>query len=165
MTCAFTVMPSPVGDLKLVAGDAGLVAVLWPSDTAKRVRLGPLTHSPQHPLLIQADRELREYFAGRRTAFTIPLDLVGTPFQRQMWQALQAIPFGETRSYADLARQIGKPAACRAVGAANGRNPLSIIVPCHRAIGSNGALTGFAGGLDAKRYLLDHERKQIRRAA
>ena len=101
--------------------------------------------------------QLDEYFAGERTEFDVPLDPVGTEFQLRAWAALRRIPYGETRSYGEQARTIGAPAAVRAVGAANGRNPISIIVPCHRVVGSNGSLTGFGGGLDAKRYLLDLE--------
>jgi methylated-DNA-[protein]-cysteine S-methyltransferase len=107
-----------------------------------------------HPVLIEAERQLREYFAGRRTAFALKLDLVGTPFQRKVWNALLTIPFGETRSYGEIAKQIGSPVAVRAVGAANGRNPVAIVAPCHRVIGSTGKLTGFAGGLGAKACLL-----------
>jgi len=147
-------MASPVGVLKLIARDAGLSAILWENDDPKRVRVGELIAAPEHPVLTQTERELSEYFAGERTSFSVPLDASGTEFQKTAWAALLTIPYGETRSYGQLATQIGNPKASRAVGAANGRNPISIIVPCHRAIGSNGALTGFAGGLEAKRYLL-----------
>jgi methylated-DNA-[protein]-cysteine S-methyltransferase len=109
-------------------------------------------------VLDAATVQLREWFAGRRTTFDLPLAPAGTPFQLAVWSRLVTIPFGETRSYADIARAIGRPTAVRAVGAANGRNPLPIVVPCHRVIGRNGSLTGFAGGLDTKRYLLDLER-------
>jgi methylated-DNA-[protein]-cysteine S-methyltransferase len=108
-------------------------------------------------ILDQAERQLGEYFAGRRQAFELSLEFHGTDFQRRVWQALLSIPFGETRSYLDIAVQIGNPTAVRAVGAANGRNPISIIAPCHRVIGSTGALTGFAGGLDTKLLLLSLE--------
>lgn len=145
---------SPVGLLKLVAGDTGLAAILWENDDPKRVRLGAMTTAPAHAILVQAERELGEYFAGERATFSVPLDPAGTAFQKKVWAALLAIPYGETRSYGALAKQIGQPTASRAVGAANGRNPVSIITPCHRAIGSDGALTGFAGGLAAKRFLL-----------
>ena len=156
---------SPVGALKLVASDKGLVAILWENDDPKRVRLGELTENPKHPVLLQTEQQLGEYFAGKRTAFSINLDMVGTEFQKRVWEALLTIPYGETRTYADIARQIGRPNAFRAVGAANGRNPLSIVTPCHRAIGSNGALTGFAGGLDSKQYLLTLEGKREKAAA
>ena len=147
-------MASPVGTLTLVADDDALVAILWPQDDAARVPIGPLAEMPDHPLLGEAARQLDAYFARRLTAFDLPLDFCGTAFQTQVWQALLTIPFGETRSYAEIARLIGRPEACRAVGAANGRNPISIVAPCHRVIGSSGALTGFAGGLAAKTYLL-----------
>ena len=145
---------SPVGELTLIATDAGLSALLWPNDDPKRVRVGERVAAPEHPILVRAERELRAYFAGERTSFTVPLDAAGTEFQKKAWAALLTIPYGETRSYGALARQIGNPKASRAVGAANGRNPISIIVPCHRAIASDGALTGFAGGLETKRHLL-----------
>lgn len=109
------------------------------------------------PVLLQAERELEEYFAGRRTAFSVPLSMHGTPFQMEVWTALRTIPYGETRSYASLAAQIGRPRACRAVGMANHVNPLPIFVPCHRVVGADGRLTGYAGGLDVKKYLLKLE--------
>lgn len=158
MPCSFTYTLSPLGRLKLVATDRGLTAILWPNENPNRVRLGEMTEDSQHPVLRQTEQQLREYFSGTRTRFTVPLDLIGTEFQKKVWTALLAIPFGETRAYAELAMQIGHPSAARAVGAANGRNPISIITPCHRAIGSDGSLTGFAGGLDAKRFLLELER-------
>ena len=145
---------SPVGRLTLVATDDGLAAVLWEKDRAGRVRLNSEAEHDIHPVLAEAERQLREYFSGHRRAFDLNLDVTGTAFQRTVWNALLTIPFGETRSYADIARQIGKPTAARAVGAANGRNPVSIIAPCHRVIGSTGKLTGFAGGLDVKGRLL-----------
>ena len=157
---------SPVGELTLIATDAGLSALLWPNDDPKRVRVGERAAAPEHPILVRAERELRAYFAGERTSFTVPLDAAGTEFQKKAWAALLTIPYGETRSYGELARQIGNPKASRAVGAANGRNPISIIVPCHRAIASDGALTGFAGGLETKRHLLALEaRGRVRQSA
>ena len=155
-----TTMPSPVGLLTLIASDAGLRAVLWEDDRPGRVRLDAAVDEPDHPVLRCAERELRDYFAGARQRFTVALDPVGTVFQQQVWAALLTIPFGETRSYAEIAHAIGNPAAIRAVGAANGRNPISIIAPCHRVIGSNGALTGFAGGLPDKQHLLALENPQ-----
>ena len=152
-----TFMSSPVGRLTLVAGGAGLAAILWEHDRPGRVRLPVVAEEPTHPVLVETERQLAEYFAGDRTAFTLPLDMHGTPFQRSVWLALLTIPFGETRTYGQIARQIGSPDAVRAVGAANGRNPLSIVAPCHRVIGATGHLTGFAGGLAAKAYLLDLE--------
>jgi methylated-DNA-[protein]-cysteine S-methyltransferase len=145
---------SPVGALTLVASTDGLAAILWENDDPARVRLSIIGADERNPILVATERQLGEYFAGRRTAFDLTLDFVGTEFQKQVWQALLTIPFGETRTYAQIARQIGNPTAVRAVGAANGKNPISIVAPCHRVIGSNGKLTGFAGGLDAKAYLL-----------
>ncbi len=150
----YKTMASPVGRLKLVASDAGLAAILWENDNPRRVPLNIVAEDPEHPVLLEAERQLDQYFAGKRQEFTVQLDFAGTEFQNQVWHALLAIPFGETRTYGEIARQIGKPAAVRAVGAANGRNPISIIAPCHRVIGSTGKLTGFAGGLEAKAHLL-----------
>jgi methylated-DNA-[protein]-cysteine S-methyltransferase len=149
--------PSPVGQLKLVTGEHGLMAILWENDDPKRVRLSETHENTDHPVLQETARQLDEYFAGRRSVFDLPLAFQGTDFQKQVWQALLAIPFGETRSYGQLAAKLGNPSASRAVGAANGRNPISIIAPCHRVIGGNGKLTGFAGGLEAKAYLLGLE--------
>ena len=123
------------------------------------MRLGDLVADDQHPVLIETERQLGEYFAGKRKSFSVALDMRGTRFQKDVWEALLAIPFGETRSYGQLAKQLGNPRATRAVGAANGRNPVSIIVPCHRVIGSSGKLTGFAGGLETKAHLLSLEEK------
>jgi methylated-DNA-[protein]-cysteine S-methyltransferase len=153
----FKTAASPVGLLKLVANDAGLAAVLWQNDDPHRVRLGPMVEATAHPILIETGHQLAAYFEGSLKAFDIPLDFKGTEFQKIVWAALLTIPFGETRSYGQIARQIGHPAAVRAVGAANGRNPISIVARCHRVVGASGALTGFAGGLAAKRYLLDLE--------
>jgi methylated-DNA-[protein]-cysteine S-methyltransferase len=147
-------MKSPVGQLTLVASDEGLAGVLWPSERPGRVRLPIEREDARHPVLVQAERQLGEYFAGRRRTFSLKLDPVGTPFQQKVWQALLTIPFGETRSYAQIAKQMGRPTAARAVGAANGRNPVSIVTPCHRVVGSTGTLTGFAGGFEAKARLL-----------
>ena len=154
---------SPVGKLKLVASDHGLAAVLWENDNPSRVRLGETTEDNSHPVLLETERQLKDYFDGKRTSFSLELDLVGTAFQKNVWEALLGIPLGETRSYGQLAKQLGKPRATRAVGAANGRNPISIIVPCQRVIGSNGKLTGFAGGLGIKEHLLRLEKSSNRR--
>lgn len=148
---------SPVGELTLVADAAGLAAILWENDRPGRVPLGPLRERADHPVLVETERQLGEYFAGERRRFDVPLSFAGTDFQKRVWAALLTIPFGETRSYGEIADQLGKPGASRAVGAANGRNPISIIAPCHRVIGSGGQLTGFAGGLEAKKYLLELE--------
>lgn len=157
MSLLYKFVDSPVGKLKLVASDLALVAVLWENDNPKRVRLDDLVEDLNHPILTRTEAELKEYFAGKRGGFSIPLDLRGTSFQKQVWEALLGIPFGETRTYSQLAARLGNPKAARAIGAANGRNPISIIVPCHRVIGSSGELTGFAGGLDAKAHLLGLE--------
>jgi methylated-DNA-[protein]-cysteine S-methyltransferase len=156
---------TPVGTLRLVAGERGLAAILWENDRPGRVALGEVVDHPDDPILRETQRQLREYFTGKRWQFDVPLDLQGTEFQKKVWRALLAIPFGETRSYAQLAAQIGSPAAVRAVGAANGRNPLSIVVPCHRVVGANGELTGFAGGLEVKAKLLAMEREFVMIAA
>jgi methylated-DNA-[protein]-cysteine S-methyltransferase len=157
MTLVCKVMASPVGKLTLVAGDEGLVAILWENDDPRRVVLGDLQDDDRQPILVETEQQLTEYFAGRRQGFSIPLEMRGTPFQRSVWEALLEIPFGETKSYSQVATQLGRPRATRAVGAASGRNPLSIVVPCHRVIGSSGELTGYAGGLEAKVQLLKIE--------
>jgi len=158
VTHYFKTIWSPVGELTLVADDRGLAAILWENDRPDRVRLGALVEKDDHPVLLETERQLGEYFAGERRTFDVPLSFAGTDFQKRVWAALLAIPFGETRSYGEIAHQLGAPGASRAVGAANGRNPISIIAPCHRVVGSNGKLTGFAGGLDAKAFLLELER-------
>jgi methylated-DNA-[protein]-cysteine S-methyltransferase len=150
----YKTMTTPVGELKLVASDNGLAAILWENDDPRRVPTGSLTADENHPVLCETERQLNDYFAGTRTAFSIPLDFHGTEFQKQVWAALLTIPFGETRSYSQIAQQIHNPKAVRAVGAANGKNPISIVAPCHRVIGADGTLTGFAGGLAAKARLL-----------
>lgn len=143
---------SPVGPLLLVAGPEGLTAISF------EARAPRAAEAPGHPLLQRAARQLAEYFAGRRQDFELPLAASGTPFQRAVWKELCTIGFGATCSYAELARGLGKPSATRAVGAANGQNPIAIVVPCHRVVGADGALTGYGGGLARKRWLLDHER-------
>lgn len=157
MTLSSKTIPSPVGDLTLVASAKGLVAILWENDSPDRVKLGAVAEGTEHPVLAATEAQLKEYFAGSRTSFDLPLDFRGTDFQKSVWAELLAIPFGETRSYGEIAAKLGRPKASRAVGAANGRNPISIVAPCHRVIGSTGKLTGFAGGLEAKDYLLKLE--------
>ena len=152
-----TFMDSPLGRLTLVATDTGLAAVLWENDRPTRVPVQSPVEQEDHPMLSSVRRQLDEYFSGRRRTFAIAFDVDGTGFQKDVWAALRTIPFGETRSYQDIAAQIGRPRAVRAVGAANGRNPVSIITPCHRVIGANGHLTGFAAGLDTKARLLAFE--------
>ncbi|AVZ85038.1 MULTISPECIES: methylated-DNA--[protein]-cysteine S-methyltransferase [unclassified Acinetobacter] len=161
MQLVYMYMDSPVGALKLVAHDHALVAVMWDNEDHKRVRLAELIEDHQHPMLLRVKKQLEQYFAGQRQQFDLPLDFQGTDFQQQVWQTLLTIPYGETRSYKEIAVQIGNEKAVRAVGAANGRNPISIIAPCHRVIGSSGALVGFAGGLDKKQILLSLEQSQI----
>jgi methylated-DNA-[protein]-cysteine S-methyltransferase len=157
MTYFYKTMESPVGELKLIASDKGLAAILWENDSPRRVRLAPIAQDKRHPVLLETERQLKDYFSGKRKSFSLKLDFKGTEFQKKVWAALLTIPFGETRSYGQIAKQIKSPKAMRAVGAANGRNPISIIAPCHRVIGSTGKLTGFAGGLDVKARLLAFE--------
>ncbi len=157
---ATTTIPSPVGELTLVASNTGLCAVLWPSDNGRVDFDAELRPDPEHPVLTQAAAQLGEYFEGARQSFDLPLDLRGTDFQVAVWESLAQVEFGQTSTYGAQAAAIGKPAAARAVGAANGKNPVSIVLPCHRIVGKDGSLTGFAGGLDAKRYLLSHEQTQ-----
>ena len=154
MTLFYKKIKSPVGELKLVASSNALVAVLWESERRNRVKLDTPKLAPEHPILLETERQLSEYFAGKRTQFDLPLEPDGSEFQKTVWHALRQIPFGRTQSYLNLAKAVGSPKASRAVGAANGKNPLSIIVPCHRVVGANGSLTGFAGGLHAKAMLL-----------
>ena len=161
MNYFFKEMNSPVGRLKLVGSDRGLAAVLWEDDDPKRVRIREYMRDDDHPVLVEAEKQLKEYFAGSRKDFTLELDPMGTDFQKEVWKALAAIPYGETRSYSDIAREIGNVKAVRAVGAANGKNPISIVVPCHRVVGASGDLTGFAGGLEAKACLLSLEGAEV----
>ncbi len=142
-----------IGTLRLVCTTAGLTHIEFDGQH----RVTPQQHEQSTPLLAQCARQLEEYFAGQRKKFELPLAPEGTEFQRDVWGALDRIPYGELRSYQDIAREIGRARAVRAVGAANGRNPLPIVVPCHRVVGSNGKLTGFAGGLKLKAQLLQLE--------
>ena len=157
MEYRFKRMASPVGLLTLAAKGDKLTAILWECEIDGRVPLGDMIEDPSFPILLKTEQQLNEYFAGERTCFELELDFTGTEFQKEVWAALLEIPFGETRSYSDIARRIGRPKAVRAVGAANGRNPISIVAPCHRVIGASGKLTGFAGGLDNKALLLKLE--------
>jgi methylated-DNA-[protein]-cysteine S-methyltransferase len=159
-----TTFQSPLGTMIIAATAKGL-AGLWfegqrhlPPELAGPHQSAPQKADPEHPVLKNVSQQLTEYFAGQRSRFEVPLDLTsGTAFQQSVWQALQAIPYGRTASYGDVSRRVGKPTAVRAVGAAVGRNPVSIIVPCHRVMGANGSLTGYAGGLDRKTALLKLE--------
>ena len=166
MPTTFTYSPSPVGELLITANDAAITGIYFPSrDRVPKNRARWQEDTGQGStgaVLAQARQQLTEYFAGSRTTFDLPLDPSGTDFQRRVWDALRAIPYGATTSYGVLARRLGDPRATRAVGAANGQNPIPIVVPCHRVVGAKGELTGFGGGLDRKRWLLEHEGALIR---
>ncbi|MEH3021400.1 MAG: methylated-DNA--[protein]-cysteine S-methyltransferase [Pseudomonas oryzihabitans] len=153
---AYCLLDSPIGPLTLAADDSGLRVIEFPENRylAKR---DASWNSADHPILDLARTQLGEYFAGQRQTFELPLAPRGTPFQLEVWRALAKIPHGRTWSYGQLARHLGRPQAMRAVGAANGRNPLPIVLPCHRVIGASGALTGFGGGLPTKQFLLELE--------
>ena len=153
----FKLIESPVGKLKLVAKGQALAGILWEVERLNRVKLEPMIENEANPVLVETAKQLQQYFTGQRNSFDIKLDFKGTEFQKKVWAALLTIPFGESRSYGDIAKQIGHPKAVRAVGAANSKNPISIVTPCHRVIGANGKLTGFAGGLPAKQCLLGIE--------
>jgi methylated-DNA-[protein]-cysteine S-methyltransferase len=155
-----TTMDSPVGELRLIAGENGLRAILWGAEDAERIAsIDDELVEGTTPVLDEAISQLEEYFAGTRREFDLPLDPAGTEFQQSAWMVLRTIPYGQTISYGQQAEQLGDSNKARAVGAANGKNPLSIVVPCHRVVGSNGHLTGFAAGIDVKSWLLDHERQ------
>jgi methylated-DNA-[protein]-cysteine S-methyltransferase len=153
LTTRYGYVPSPLGDILLTGGDDALTGLYL----LQRVESSsPWVREDAHfePVRVQ----LEEYFDGRRTRFDVAMRLEGSPFQREVWSALEAIPYGETTSYGEIARRIGRPTASRAVGAANGRNPISIIIPCHRVIGADNSLTGYGWGIERKAWLLDHER-------
>ena len=163
MHTVFTRLPTPLGELLLTASDTALTGVYFPTS-----RRGPApthhvdwmeadAHGPASELLARAKQQLTEYFARTRTTFDLPLEALGSAFEHRVWNALRTIPYGATTSYGELARRLGDAHATRAVGAANGKNPIPIIVPCHRVVGAKGELTGFGGGLDRKRWLLEHE--------
>ncbi|MDF1506253.1 methylated-DNA--[protein]-cysteine S-methyltransferase [Roseisolibacter sp. H3M3-2] len=156
MPTRYTWLETPLGAVLLTADGDALTRVSMGAAPAE-VRPGWERVSSGPGVLAEACGQLAEYFAGARTTFDLPLGAVGTPFQRRVWDALLAVPYGATATYLDVARALGDANATRAVGAANGRNPLGIVVPCHRVVGANGALTGYAGGLDRKRWLLRHE--------
>jgi methylated-DNA-[protein]-cysteine S-methyltransferase len=156
---SYSKMKTPIGELTLIADEKNLLAVLWPNEKMERVKIPWGEENKNHPVLKETARQLNEYFAGKRRDFDLPLRMVGTDFQSEVWKGLREIPFGKTSNYAELAVAVGRPKAVRAAGAANGRNPLSIVVPCHRVIGKNGELVGFAGGLETKKFLLALEQK------
>jgi methylated-DNA-[protein]-cysteine S-methyltransferase len=157
MRRAHSEVDSPVGPLTLVADD-GVLTGLYMESQRHRPPEGEFGARDDTPFT-EVARQLEEYFAGQRTGFDLPVALTGTPFQRMVWAALREIPYGETISYRELAERIGRPTATRAVGLANGRNPVGIVVPCHRVVGATGALTGYGGGLERKLHLLEHERR------
>ena len=157
-------MKAPFGPVTVIAGENGIHNVLFNHEEAPHSLLNDnVTPRPEHDVVAMAIGQLTDYFSGIRTTFDLPLDLEGTPFQISAWRALATVPFGRTASYAQQAARIGRPTATRAIGAANGKNPVAIVLPCHRIVGADGSLTGFAGGLDVKRWLLDHEQKVLAR--
>jgi len=166
MPTTFTRFPSPVGELILTASETALKAVFFPvRRNRSALEAGWVEDDGRGPagaLLAAVRRQLTEYFDGTRTTFDLPLDGTGSTFERRVWDLLRTIPYGATTSYGALARRLGDPRATRAVGAANGKNPIPIIVPCHRVLGARGELTGFGGGLDRKRWLLEHEGALLR---
>ena len=151
-------LTTPFGELTVVASDAGLRYVMFENDAyPKSFANMTIVDDASHHVAATTVQQLNEYIAGDRTDFDVPLDLVGTEFQMQAWRALADIPFGSTSTYAQQAASIGRPTATRAIGAANGRNPVVVVLPCHRVIGADGSLTGFGGGLPVKKWLLEHE--------
>jgi len=155
MTTYYATMPSPVGDLFLTASPSGMTGIYLPGERREpepEWELDP-------PRFEECRRELDEYFAGERVSFSLPLAAPGTPFQQQVWETLLGIDYGSTITYTELARRVGRPHSQRAVGGANGRNPICIVVPCHRVVGVDGSLTGYSAGIDSKRWLLDFERE------
>jgi methylated-DNA-[protein]-cysteine S-methyltransferase len=152
---------TPLGTVRIVARGDAIAGVWFDGQKYDAVPDGSWRESPNAPLLRDAARQLKEYFAGRRARFDLALAPQGTAFQQSVWRAIAKVPAGRTASYGDLARRIGRPSAVRAVGAAVGRNPLSVVVPCHRIVGSDGSLTGYAGGLERKRLLLALERVEV----
>lgn len=155
-----TEMDSPVGKLVLIANDSSVVGIAWGNEKQVEMSLQPIVRKDDHALLLELKRQLGEYFNQKRISFDIPIDPIGTDFQKKVWRCLLNIPFGNTKSYQQIAMEIGMPKASRAVGAANGKNPISIVIPCHRVIGSNGQLVGFAGGMSAKKFLLALEKRK-----
>ncbi len=153
----YKIMKSPVGVLKLVGSEDGLAAILWQNEKPNRVMLNIVGENKKLPILVETEKQLKEYFAKKRTKFDLKLDFNGTDFQKKVWKVLLNIPFGKTVSYADVAKKVGSPNAIRAVGSANGKNPICIVAACHRVIGSTGKLAGYAGGLENKATLLTLE--------
>ncbi|GAA2443003.1 methylated-DNA--[protein]-cysteine S-methyltransferase [Actinomadura vinacea] len=161
MSMEHAVLDSPIGPLTAVVSDGGLAGLYMDLQRHRPAQetFGDPAESADATPFREVAEQLKAYFAGDLTRFELPLSMRGTPFQKRVWDALQEIPYGETVSYGHLAEEIGSPTASRAVGLANGRNPISVIVPCHRVVGASGGLTGYGGGLERKRYLLDFERR------
>lgn len=155
----YTIVNSPLGLVTIQATDQGLTGLWFEEQTTRPNELGE--ERATHPVLLLTKKQLSEYFSGARETFDVPLAAIGTPFQKQVWRALCDVPFGEAISYQELAERIGNPKAVRAVGSANGKNPISVIVPCHRVIGKSGRLTGYAGGLERKKALLKLENRLL----
>ena len=155
---SYSLINSPIGDIMLVADNSALIGIYFVGCDHIPAASGRWTLDPKHPVLQQAATQLDEYFAGKRTEFSLPLHLAGTEFQEKVWREIARIPYGETISYSDLAKRAGATHAIRAVGTSTGRNPVSIVIPCHRVVGKDGNMRGFAGGLERKRRLLDLEK-------
>jgi methylated-DNA-[protein]-cysteine S-methyltransferase len=164
-TCFYSVVKSPIGELVLTSDGEALTGLHMPLRQGRPLAPPQAGWKRDEKALREPREQLRQYFAGERRVFDLPLRMAGTPFQRMVWQGLLEIPFGATWSYAELARHVGRPGSSRAVGAANGRNPIGIVVPCHRVIGSDGTLTGYGGGVDRKEFLLEHEASVLGGAA
>ena len=157
MKLKYKIIKTPVGPLKIVIRDQVLAAILWDNEKPNRVRLDQMTEDKKDPLILEIEKQLNDYFLHQRTAFNLPIETRGTAFQQEVWNLLNQIPYGSTWTYKDIALKMDRPQAVRAVGAAIGRNPISIVIPCHRVIASNGSLAGFAGGIHRKQILLDLE--------
>jgi methylated-DNA-[protein]-cysteine S-methyltransferase len=155
---SYCILKTPMGGLLLAANETALVGLYFDRQDHFPAARSTWTLNPRHPVLRQAEEQLQEFFAGKRTQFSLPLHFAGTEFQERVWREIARIPYGTTISYGELARRAGKPRAIRAAGMNTGRNPLGIIIPCHRVIGKDGSITGFAGGLDWKRHLLNLEK-------
>jgi methylated-DNA-[protein]-cysteine S-methyltransferase len=156
-TLVYKDMLSPVGKIRLIASEQGLAAIIWEGEDYKRTKLTKPVLDEQHPILLEAEKQLEEYFKKERKIFDLPIDFKGTDFQVKVWDAIQKIPFGKTKTYGELAQLLGDIKAVRAVGGALNKNPVSIIVPCHRVVGASGKLVGFARGLKNKSILLNLE--------
>jgi methylated-DNA-[protein]-cysteine S-methyltransferase len=157
----YSILKKPMGDLLLVANESEMIGLYFEACDHAPAARSHWTLGPQHPVLRLAGKQLQEYFEGKRTSFSLPLHFAGTDFQERVWRQIARIPYGETISYSELARRAGKPQAIRAAGANTGRNPLGIVIPCHRVVGKDGGITGFAGGLEWKRHLLNLENRAV----